>query len=56
VSTGDRAKSLLATGDLSLADIALQAGFSDQTAFTRAFGRIVGDSPARWRRAVTSRK
>jgi AraC-like DNA-binding protein len=52
----DRAKSLLATGGLSLADIALQAGFSDQTAFTRAFGRIVGDSPARWRRAVTSRK
>jgi AraC-like DNA-binding protein len=52
----DRAKSLLTTGDLSLADIALQAGFSDQTAFTRAFGRIVGDSPARWRRAVTSRR
>jgi AraC-like DNA-binding protein len=52
----DQAKSLLATGDLSLADIALQAGFSDQTAFTRAFGRIVGDSPARWRRAVISRK
>jgi AraC family transcriptional regulator len=52
----DRAKSLLATGDLPLADIALQAGFSDQTTFTRAFGRIVGDSPARWRRAVTSRR
>lgn len=51
----DRAKALLAAGDLSLADIAMQSGFSDQTAFTRAFGRIVGDSPARWRRAVVSK-
>jgi AraC-like DNA-binding protein len=52
----DQAKALLAGGGLSLADIAMQSGFSDQTAFTRAFGRIVGDSPARWRRAVVSRK
>jgi AraC family transcriptional regulator len=51
----DRAKALLVTSDVSIADIALQSGFSDQAAFTRAFGRIVGDSPARWRRAVTSR-
>ncbi len=51
----DRAKSLLATSDLPIADIALRSGFSDQTAFTRAFGRVVGDSPARWRRVVTSK-
>ena len=51
----DRAKALLVTSDISIADIALQSGFSDQAVFTRAFGRIVGDSPARWRRAVTSR-
>src|SRR5271155_144848 len=50
----DRAKGLLATSELPIADIAIQSGFSDQATFTRAFGRIVGDSPGRWRRAVTS--
>jgi transcriptional regulator GlxA family with amidase domain len=47
----DRSKELLVTSDLPIADIAVRSGFSDQTAFTRAFGRIVGDSPGRWRRA-----
>jgi AraC-like DNA-binding protein len=51
----DRSKTLLVTTDLPIADIAIQSGFSDQAAFTRAFGRIVGDSPGRWRRALTSR-
>jgi AraC family transcriptional regulator len=51
----DHSKVLLMTSDLPIADIAIRSGFSDQTAFTRAFGRIVGDSPGRWRRAVTSR-
>ncbi len=51
----DYAKALLLTSDLPIANIALQSGFSDQAAFTRAFGRIVGDSPGRWKRAVTSR-
>ncbi len=51
----DCAKSLLVTSDLPIADIALRSGFSDQAAFTRAFGRIVGESPGRWRRVVTSR-
>ena len=50
----DRAKALLVSSDLPIADIAIRSGFSDQAAFTRAFGRIVGDSPGRWRRAVTS--
>jgi predicted ATPase/DNA-binding winged helix-turn-helix (wHTH) protein/AraC-like DNA-binding protein len=51
----DHAKVLLVTGDLPIANIAMQSGFSDQAAFTRVFGRIVGDSPGRWKRAVTSR-
>lgn len=51
----DRAKTLLITSPLPIADIAIRSGFSDQASFTRAFGRIVGDSPARWRRAVCSR-
>jgi AraC family transcriptional regulator len=50
----DQAKALLVTNDLPIADIAIRSGFSDQAAFTRAFGRVVGDSPGRWRRAVTS--
>jgi AraC-like DNA-binding protein len=50
----DRGKALLLTSELPIADIALQSGFSDQAAFTRAFARIVGDSPARWRRSVVS--
>jgi len=50
----DRGKALLLTSGLPIADIALQSGFTDQTAFTRAFARIVGDSPARWRRAIVS--
>jgi AraC-like DNA-binding protein len=51
----DHGKALLATSDLPIADIAIRSGFSDQAAFTRAFGRVVSDSPGRWRRAVTSR-
>src|SRR4029077_6456117 len=51
----DRAKALLVTSDLPIVDIAVQTGFSDQAAFSRAFGQIVGDSPGRWRRAVNSR-
>jgi AraC-like DNA-binding protein len=51
----DCAKALLTTCDLPIADIAIRSGFSDQAAFTRAFGRVVGDSPGRWKRAVTSK-
>jgi AraC-like DNA-binding protein len=47
----DHSKALLVTTDLPISDIAIRCGYSDQTAFTRAFGRIVGDSPGRWRRA-----
>jgi AraC family transcriptional regulator len=46
----DRSKELLVTSRLPIADIAIRSGFSDQTTFTRAFGRVVGDSPGRWRR------
>jgi AraC family transcriptional regulator len=46
----ERAKSLLAVADLPLTDVALKSGFTDQTAFTRTFRRIVGVPPGRWRR------
>jgi len=45
----DRARDLLAT-DLSLADIALDCGFADQSHFTRVFRQFAGDTPGAWRR------
>ena len=46
----DRAKELLQTRAVSLADIASFCGFADQSHFTRVFTRIVGVSPGAWRR------
>jgi len=45
-----RAKDLLRTHALTLADIALRCGFADQSHFTRVFSREVGFSPGQWRR------
>jgi AraC-like DNA-binding protein len=46
----ERAKNLmLAEGKLSLAEIALICGLSDQSHLTRAFRRFVGDTPRTWR-------
>jgi AraC family transcriptional regulator len=36
---------------LSLADVAVECGFSDHAHFTRHFARIVGVTPSAWRRA-----
>lgn len=47
----ERAQTLLAEGDLTLADIAAQLGFSDQAHLTRTFRQITGETPAAWRRA-----
>jgi len=41
---------MLLTGE-SLATIAVDCGFADQPHFTRIFSRMVGVSPAAWRRA-----
>ncbi|GGE15747.1 transcriptional regulator [Primorskyibacter flagellatus] len=46
----DQAQDLLSGSDLSVADIADRLGFSDQAHLTRAFRRIVGETPASWRR------
>jgi len=45
----DAAESLLTTTNHSIADIAFLTGFSDQTAFTRAFKRWTGTTPAAFR-------
>jgi AraC-like DNA-binding protein len=45
----EAAKALLQHSNHSLSEIALQTGFSDQPAFSRTFGAIVGTTPGRWR-------
>lgn len=44
------AKAALGDRRLSLAEVALNCGFADQSHFTRVFSRIVGLSPGVWRR------
>jgi AraC family transcriptional regulator len=46
----ERAKSLMASSEHSLAAIASMCGFVDQSHLSRVFSREVGMSPARWRR------
>ena len=46
------AKQLMAVRDLSLSEIAVSAGFANQSHFTRVFSAQVGISPAAWRREV----
>jgi AraC family transcriptional regulator len=46
----ERAKELLLKSDLSLAEIAGNCGFADQSHFTRALKQVTGTSPLRWRR------
>lgn len=45
----ERAKQLLRNSDLTLSDIAHDCGFSDQSHFTRVFGRLTGATPRSWR-------
>jgi AraC-like DNA-binding protein len=46
-----RAMSLIRDG-LPLAEVAVEAGFADQSHFTRRFSAVIGVSPARYRRGV----
>jgi len=48
-----KAKVLLSTSMCVLSEAALQAGFSDQAAFSRTFKAVVGKSPGQWRREVS---
>lgn len=45
-----RAQELMLSTNLSLSQIALDCGLADQPHLTRLFCRIVGMSPAKWRR------
>jgi AraC family transcriptional regulator len=48
----ESAKRLLADRRVSLAEIALDTGFSEQSHFTRAFRAAAGVSPGAWRRHI----
>jgi AraC family transcriptional regulator len=48
----ERAKKLLTETDHPIADIALRAGFSDQSHFTSLFRRLVGVTPGCFRRGI----
>jgi len=50
----ERAKEQLLNSDASLADIAVDSGFADQSHFTRVFTKHVGASPGQWRRQFSS--
>ena len=45
-----RSQELMLRSTAPLSDIALECGLSDQAHFTRVFGKIVGITPAAWRR------
>ena len=45
----DVAKDLMLMTDLSLVEISLRCGFSDQSHFTRVFAEATGKTPGRWR-------
>jgi transcriptional regulator GlxA family with amidase domain len=47
----ERAKALMLTSDLPLSQIAVAAGFSDQSHLSRCFRNKVGAAPALWRAA-----
>lgn len=46
----DMVKDLLATGELTVAEISARLGFTDQAHLTRSFRQATGDTPAAWRR------
>jgi AraC-like DNA-binding protein len=46
----ERSKSILQTRDTTIAEVAARLGFSDQSHFTRIFGRLVGVSPGSFAR------
>lgn len=50
----EKAQYLIRAGELPLSQVALSAGFSDQSHLTRIFSRQMGISPGAWRRAQTA--
>lgn len=51
----EKSKVLLETTNLTLTDIVVRVGYSDESAFRRIFSRLVGQSPVEYRRRFKSR-
>jgi AraC family transcriptional regulator len=47
----ERSKSILQSGETTIAEVAANLGFSDQSHFTRTFGRMVGVPPGSFARS-----
>lgn len=47
----ERAKQMLLENEAPLTAVAVETGFSDQAHFTRVFRKVVGTSPALWKRS-----
>jgi AraC-like DNA-binding protein len=52
----ERAEAFLRAGDVSVAEVSWLVGFSEQSAFTRAFRRWTGSSPTGFRRGRMARR
>jgi len=52
----ERAQSMMIRSSCTLCEIAAACGFSDQAHFTRTFGQMVGETPARWRETAVDRE
>lgn len=50
----ERSKALLSGTHATLAEVASQCGFADQSHFTRVFKSFAGFSPAAWKRSIRS--
>ncbi len=48
----EMAKRMLVSSDAAISEIALTAGFADQSHLTRVFSKVVGATPGAWRRAL----
>ena len=51
----ERARAAIATSGLPLSAIALDAGFADQSHFTRVFRQAFGETPGQYARSLRSR-
>lgn len=49
----EKAQTLLRTSSLSLTEIGLECGFSDQSHFSKTFAKSLGMPPKNWRRAFS---
>jgi AraC-like DNA-binding protein len=50
----DKSIDLLADKEKTIAKIALDCGFNDQSHFTRSFREVMTTTPAKWRKVVAN--